>query len=120
MPKKPPFRLEPDPDLTGAETLVEAFELITGPRQAAYSHPEKDYGQVVRIFEAMTGVQLTAQQGVLFMVAVKLARLTHNLDEGRFHRDSLVDAAGYLGCLAMIENRREARRGLDLGGGDHA
>lgn len=100
-----------DPSLAGAEALVEAFELITGPRQSAYSHPEDDYGQVVRIFEAMTGIQMSAQDGVLFMVAVKLARLTHNLDQGTFHRDSLVDAAGYLGCLAMIQARKEKRHG---------
>lgn len=99
-----------DPSLAGAEALIEAFELITGPRQATYSHPEDDYSKVVRIFEGMTGLQMTAQEGVLFMVAVKLARLTHNLDQGIYHHDSLVDAAGYLGCLAMIERRKEARR----------
>lgn len=101
----------PEHSLAGAETLVEAFDLITGPRQAAYSHPSKDYAQVVRIFEALTGIQMTPQQGVLFMVSVKLARLTHNLDHGTFHRDSLVDAQGYLGCLAMIEARKEHHNG---------
>lgn len=100
-----------DPSLAGAETLVEAFNLITGPRQDAYSHPEEDYSSVVRIFESITGIQMTPQEGVLFMVSVKLARLMHNLEHDRFHRDSLVDAAGYLGCLAMIETRKEARRG---------
>lgn len=99
-----------NPSLAGAEALVEAFELITGPRQAAYSHPEDDYSRVVRIFEAITGVQLTAEQGILFMVSVKLARLAHNLDAGKYHHDSLVDAAGYLGCLAMVQHRREGRR----------
>jgi hypothetical protein len=24
------------------------------------------------------------------------------MDEGRWHRDSVVDAAGYLGCLNMV------------------
>ena len=99
-----------NPSLAGAEALVEAFELITGPRQAAYSHPEDDYRSVVRIFESITGVQLTVEQGILFMVSVKLARLAHNLDQDKYHHDSLVDAAGYLGCLAMVQHRREARR----------
>lgn len=100
-----------NPNLAGAETLIEAFELITGPRNDDYSHPLDDYSQVVRIFRALTGIQMTAEEGVLFMVSVKLARLTHNLEQGKFHQDSLVDAAGYLGCLAMIEARKEQRRG---------
>lgn len=101
------MKKNPDQSLAGAETLMEAFDLITGPRQAAYDHPLNDYSQVVRIFESLTGIQMTPQEGVLFMVSVKLARLTHNLEHGTFHRDSLVDAAGYLGCLAMIEHRKE-------------
>lgn len=102
---------KPNPTLVGAETLMEAFELITGPRQDAYSHPEDDYSKVVRIFGAITDIQMTPQEGILFMVSVKMARLMTNLEHDRFHRDSLVDAAGYLGCLAMVEARKEARRG---------
>jgi hypothetical protein len=54
-------------------------------------------------------VELTAEQGVLFMVAVKLSRLGHNLNLETLHQDSLVDAAGYLGCLAMIDTERHRR-----------
>jgi hypothetical protein len=86
----------------GAEILTEAHDLITGPRQAAYAHPFDDYGKVTRIFYGMTGINLGIKQAILFMVAVKLARLTTNMDEGRWHRDSVVDAAGYLGCLNMV------------------
>lgn len=101
--------MKKNPDLIGAEALIEAFELITGPRNEAYSHPTDDYNAVVDIFGALTGIQMTAQQGVLFMISVKLARLTHNLDQGKYHHDSLVDAAGYLGCLAMIEAKKRRR-----------
>lgn len=89
----------------GAEAVLEAFHLITGPRQSAYSHPTDDYKRVVDIFGALTGVDLTVEQALLFMVAVKMARLTHNLSDNTLHRDSLVDAIGYLGCLSMhLEN----------------
>lgn len=98
-----------DTNLAGAETLIEAFELITGPRNDDYSHPEEDYRRVAQIFHALTGVALDVDQAIMFMVSVKLARLTHNLDKGGWHHDSLVDAAGYLGCLAMVQARREAR-----------
>jgi hypothetical protein len=82
--------------------LQEAQRLITGPRQATYSHPYDDYSKVIEIFKALTGVQLTLEQALLFMVSVKFARLRTNLAQGKFHRDSAVDAAGYLGCLELV------------------
>ena len=93
--------------MKGAEILTEAHELVTGPRQQAYDHPFNDYGKVARIFHAMTGVNLSIKQAVLFMVAVKLSRLTTNIDQGRWHRDTIVDAAGYLGCLNMVHEHIE-------------
>lgn len=93
--------------IPGAETLLEAYELITGDRQAAYDHPSEDYAKVVQIFEALTGIRLTLEQALLFMVAIKFARLRTNLSRDRLHHDSLVDAMGYLGCLAMVRARRD-------------
>jgi hypothetical protein len=81
--------------------LQEAQRLITGARQKDYSHPYDDYSKVVDIFHSITGVRLTLEQAILFMVSVKMARLRTNLEKGKFHRDSAVDAAGYLGCLEM-------------------
>lgn len=99
-----------NPDrLAGAELLTEAHDLITRARQDAYSHPTDDYGKVVEIFRALSGVTLTVEHALLFMVAVKFARLRTNFDAGRLHRDSLVDAAGYLGCLSMHLERTAAR-----------
>lgn len=91
----------PSPEMRGSEILREAEALITGPRQDAYSHPSDDYRRVRDIFEGITGISLSIDQAILFMVAVKLARLGHNLAEGRLHRDSIVDAVGYLGCLSI-------------------
>jgi len=87
----------------GSEVLIEAYQLINGPRRDDYGHPADDYGRVVDIFRAITGHDLTPQEGTLFMVAVKLARLGRNLHYGELHEDSLIDAAGYLGCLSMIQ-----------------
>lgn len=87
--------------IDAADILLEAHRLITGPRQHAYSHPADDYARTADIFHALTGIRLTVEQAILFMVAVKFSRLRHNLDHGRWHHDSLVDAIGYLGCLNM-------------------
>lgn len=91
-----------DPDI-----LLEAHGLIHGARQAAYGHPADDYAKVVDIFHALTGLDLTVEEALLFMVSVKFARLRTNIEAGGWHHDSLVDAIGYLGCLDMVHNRSD-------------
>lgn len=85
----------------GSEILLEAHKLVTTDRQNSYGHPSDDYRKVIEIFAALTGVSLTIEQALLFMVSVKMARLRTNLDNGVIHHDSLVDAMGYLACLKM-------------------
>jgi len=82
--------------------LQTADDLVHNDRAGRYSDPHDDYGRVVNIFRAITGHELTAEEGALFMVAVKLARLAHNQKRGELHLDSLVDAAGYLWCVGEI------------------
>lgn len=94
--------------LAGADILTEAHNLITGARQNAYGHPKDDYAKVLRIFQSLTGIRLAYSDAIFFMVSVKLARLVTNLEAGKFHRDSIVDAAGYLGVMAMIDAALQA------------
>ena len=82
--------------------LRTADQLVHQDRNKRYSAPHDDYGRVVNIFRAITGHELTAEEGALFMVAVKLARLAHNQQRGELHLDSLIDAAGYLWCVGEI------------------
>lgn len=91
----------------GSEILTEAHELVNGPRQDAYSHPYDDYWKVAQLFNSMTGIQLSIKQAVTFMICVKLARIATNDANGRWHRDSVVDAAGYLACLSMVHEHIE-------------
>lgn len=85
----------------GSEILLEAHKLVNGPRQKDYGHPADDYSKVSAIFFAISGVDLTVSESILFMVSVKLARLHTNLEAGVIHHDSLVDTLGYLTCLNM-------------------
>jgi hypothetical protein len=98
------------PDSNGADILIEAHNLITGPRQQAYSHPFDDYWKVTQLFHNMTGIQLSIKQAITFMICVKLARIATNDQHGRWHRDSVVDAAGYLGCLSMVHEHIQQKR----------
>ncbi len=90
-------------ETNGAEVLLEAYDLITGDRHQAYAHPYDDYTQTRDIFEAFTGIHLTVEQAILFMVAVKMSRLKTSMERGSWSHDSLVDACGYLGCLSMVK-----------------
>lgn len=86
----------------GAEILTQAHELITGDRQKAYAHPLEDYSRTVSIYNAIKGHDvMTAEDGILFMLCVKLSRLQHEIDNDLNIPDNTVDAAGYLGCLSM-------------------
>ena len=95
--------------MNGSEILTEAHGLVNGPRQATYSHPFDDYYKVKELFHLMTGHQLTVNDAVTFMICVKLARIATNAQRGDWHRDSVVDAAGYLACLSMVHEHRQAK-----------
>jgi hypothetical protein len=97
-----------EPPVKGADILLDAYALITGPRQAVYGHPIEDYSKVTDIFYGLTGLRLRLEEALLFMVAIKLARFRTNLEDDSIHWDSLVDAAGYLGCLGMVAASDEA------------
>lgn len=94
----------------GAEIVREAYELITGDRQDAYSHPIDDYARTANIFAAITGIRMDVEEAILFMVCVKLSRLQHELRSGQKHPDNTRDAIGYLGCLQMVRMGRADHR----------
>jgi hypothetical protein len=89
----------------GAEIVKEAFDLITGDRQNDYSHPLDDYQRTVNIFNALMGSDLmTVEDGILFMVCMKLSRLVNEIDTGKNIPDNTRDAIGYMGCLNMVRH----------------
>lgn len=84
--------------------LAEADRLTNGDRNAAYGHPLDDYTKTTSAFNALTGRDLTPEEGVLFMICVKLSREMHAPK-----RDNRVDAAGYINCLQKIVDERARR-----------
>ena len=90
------------------DILKKADELVHGDRNDLYGDPIDDYSKVVEIYKAISGIDLDPEDGALFMVAVKLARIATNYRENIIHRDSLIDAAGYLWVFgSIIESRNE-------------
>jgi len=70
----------------------EAVRLVSGDRAKVYGHPADDFGRAALIWSGVLGHPVTAEQVALCMLGVKMARLHHTPD----HRDSVVDAHGYL------------------------
>jgi hypothetical protein len=93
--------------------LEVALGLVYGDRNADYGHPIDDYTATADLVNTLLGEtgadllkeNLTAEHMMLVMLAVKLSRLSRNLD----HRDTEVDIAGYTECLQRIQAERKRR-----------
>lgn len=78
--------------------LADALRLVSGNRNDLYGDFRPDYQRTVSIFNAITGRDLTPEEGALFMCAVKLSRIGHKLEHDlppETWRDDLTDLAGY-------------------------
>jgi len=78
--------------------LEEANNVTHGERLERYGPPAENFKRISEIASAMTGKEITSEDAVLVLMAVKLARLRQSPD----HRDSIVDVAGYAWCLAEV------------------
>lgn len=87
--------------------LEEALEIIHGQRQADYGPPEVSFGRIAALWTAYLGDGLTTPLGhhdvAMLMNLLKVSRAKNGIDTvGRPQRDSLVDAAGYMGCSDLM------------------
>lgn len=80
--------------------LEEADRLVSSDRGNTYGPPIDDFGKVTGAAKALgiDPVSGGAEHHALYMVLVKLARLTATPG----HHDSIVDAAGYLKTYDMV------------------
>ena len=96
--------------MTEENILDEAKRLTRGDRNAAYGHPLDDYLCTAALLTALIshklkpGEEITYQDAMRFMIAVKLSR-----DTRKSKRDNRVDIAGYARCLQWAEEEEQAR-----------
>lgn len=87
--------------------LLEAEEVVNGPRRAAYGHPSVNFGRITALWNAWLDVRvagpLRAEDHAAMMILLKLARLAETPD----HRDSLVDIAGYAATWELLAQAPE-------------
>ena len=81
-----------------------AVRLVSGDRQNDYGHPLDDFTRAGKIWEAILGVKVSAEQVALCMVGVKISRQANAAK-----LDNIVDGIGYFLTLAMVQEERLAR-----------
>ena len=81
-----------------------AANLVSRERQDSYGHPLDDFTRQGRMWEAILGIPVTAEQVALCMIAVKMSRQSH-----RMKLDNVVDGIGYWMTLLMISEERAER-----------
>lgn len=83
--------------------LSEADEITSGrssdPSLHNYGHPLEHFTRTALMWSAILGIEVTPQQVGLCMAALKISRQVH-----KPKRDNLVDAAGYIRTVEMIED----------------
>lgn len=89
-----------------ADVLDTAKGYVLKDRNSTYGSPEDNFKRIARRWTAhlqnvgviSDAVQLNAADVAIMMTDMKLARIEHNPG----HKDSWVDAAGYIACGAGI------------------
>jgi len=83
--------------------LREADEIINGERQQDYGTPLQSFTTIAGLWSPILGVDVTPEQVALCMIGVKIARYNN----GGGQRDSLIDIAGYAGCIELMKRERD-------------
>lgn len=84
--------------MTRAAILDEAKAIVTQDRNRQYGEPEDFFAYVAARWSVYLGVGLNRTDVALMMNDLKTARIRANPG----HRDSWVDAIGYLACGAEV------------------
>ena len=86
------------PQFVSAPDVLNAGINHMSDRSTTYDNPtgERSMAGTVKAFNALTGLELTEEQGWLFMICLKAART----QQGAFKLDNFEDGAAYFGLMA--------------------
>ena len=92
-----------------ASILLDADRLVNEDRRDTWGDPLESFDRIAALWRPILGTYVTAEQVALCMIGLKISRFTGSGD-----RDSLVDIAGYAGCLEQIVTARAERVAMAL------
>jgi hypothetical protein len=75
----------------------QAAESIGHDRTEDYGDPALSFNRIAKMWAAIVGAPITAQQVAHMMIALKISRLQQQPD----HLDSLIDIVGYARCAVL-------------------
>ena len=87
--------------------LEEAHRLVHGDRGADYGSPLDDFTRTARMWSAILGAYVSAEQVGLCMIALKISRQCN-----KPKRDNMVDVAGYAETVEMALDEMYRRQTL--------
>lgn len=90
--------------------LQKASDAVHGERQETYGDAADLFDRSTGAFNSMTGLSLTPEQGMLFVMCMKMTRAQY-----AYHEDNWVDVAGYSELQGQLHHRRQQRSEEDSG-----
>ena len=91
--------------MNAAALLDMARQLVCQDRHSDYGDANVDFDRTCGMFYQMTKKSLSAEQGILFMVCVKLSR-----ESFKHKEDNILDCCGYLALYnEIIERKHHAK-----------
>ncbi|ALG30719.1 hypothetical protein AOZ07_02905 [Glutamicibacter halophytocola] len=81
--------------------LTTAEQLINGDRAKDYGDASENFQRIANLWEPILGVEVTATDVALCLTQLKVSRLITS----PAHKDSWVDAAGYIALGGEIANK---------------
>lgn len=84
--------------MTRADILAEASRIVTIDRNDQYGEPQELFGLIAKYWTAHLDRQVNAHDVAVMMALMKCARMQAN----PAHRDSAVDACGYLAIAGEV------------------
>lgn len=84
--------------------LEEAAGLIYGDRQQQYGNAKQNFSDIAHLWEPILGMRPTPEEVALCLLQLKVARAINDTRATRpIKRDTIVDLAGYAGCIEKIQ-----------------
>lgn len=89
---------------TRETVLTTAEQLINGQRAKDYGDASENFQRIANLWAPILGVEVTASEVALCLTQLKVARLITSPT----HKDSWVDAAGYIALGGEIANKEQS------------